>query len=220
MNHEAHARYVVPRANADGSQATPRKPRLPRTGKPAQVWSPEQAMMALAGTLSPVETVYQEPTDVFERQEVDVFNPQTNEERVDADRTRGTERAAVQEPPKQAYSEPATQPPPYTQPQPQRSAADEFLKNSQRMTIEVNDGTFLLPIISAKQSQFGIILFLPMAADSTLFLPKPGTEMVVTCRIDGQQRSQRVYYPGTYAEVPELSAIVMSLIVADGDGEA
>ena len=218
MNHEAHARYVIPRANADGTQVTPRKPRPPRTGKPAQVWSPEQAQMALAGKLESVEAAYQEPTDVFERQEVDVFNPQTNEERVDADRVRNTEHEVVWEPPKQVYPVQATAP--AVRPQPQYSAADEFLKNSQRMTIEVNDGTFLLPIISAKQSQFGIILFLPMAADSTLFLPKPGTEMVVTCRIDGQQRSQRVYYPGTYAEVPELSAIVMSLIVADDDGEA
>jgi len=222
VNHETLAKHVVPSANADGTQATPRKRRPPRTGQPAQVWSPAQAQAALSGDL-PGRGAHQEPTDVFEREEVDVFNPQTPQERLHALPKVVAEATIPVEKTAQLQNQPTTPqaPTPARAPVvPVRSPADNFLQQSQRMTIEVNDGTFLLPIISAKQSQYGIILFLPMAAESTLFLPKPGTEMVITCRIDGQQQSRRVYYPGTYAEVPELSVIVMSLIVAEDDGKA
>jgi hypothetical protein len=106
----------------------------------------------------------------------------------------------------------------YEQPQP--SKADTFLAQKSKITIELSDGTFMLPIIAAKKSTYGLILFLPSAEDSMVFLPKPGSQMKIKCVLDGRPEDHTVYYPGTYADVPELGAIVMCLVLADTDGEA
>jgi hypothetical protein len=100
------------------------------------------------------------------------------------------------------------------------SPADEFLGQKARMTIEVQDGTFMLPVTAAKKSRYGLILFLPMKDDSTTFLPKPGTQMHVTVDAGEGRKTYNVYYPGTHAEVPELESIIMSLVLAEENGEA
>ena len=92
-----------------------------------------------------------------------------------------------------------------------KSAAEEFLEERTRVTIELNDGIFALPAISVRQSSYCVMVLVPLADDLTVFVPKPGTELTL---VHGDARL-RAYFPGSYVEYPELGAGVLTFIRID-----
>lgn len=91
----------------------------------------------------------------------------------------------------------------------------KYLDKSTRVMLEVSDGTFTLPVIDVKESRLSMLLLLPLRDNATIFIPKPGTQLFLT----HNGVTTKVYYPGTYAEVPELNTGFMSLIKADAETE-
>lgn len=88
----------------------------------------------------------------------------------------------------------------------------KFLDGRSRVTLELSDGTFVLPVVAVKESTNALFLFLPDREDSVSFIPKPGTELAVSFKQGGDNRSCSVYYPGSYVVVEELSQIIIALI--------
>lgn len=86
-----------------------------------------------------------------------------------------------------------------------------YLRRTVRVTLELKDGTFCLPVIDVKESRLSMLLLLPLHENATIFIPKPGTKLSLTFK----EQSHEVYYPGTYVEVPELNTGFLSLIKAD-----
>jgi len=93
------------------------------------------------------------------------------------------------------------------------SDADKFLEQSKRITISTGDGTFLVSAIDVKRSPDALLLIFPTEGNSTTFIPNIGTEMDVAYREEGRDIKERVYFPGTYAEVPELKAIMLTVVI-------
>ena len=93
------------------------------------------------------------------------------------------------------------------------SDADKFLDQSKRVTIATGDGTFLVSVIAVKRSADALLLIFPADSNNTTFIPNRGTEMDITYREEGRDTKERVYFPGTYAEVPELKAIMLTVLI-------
>lgn len=87
----------------------------------------------------------------------------------------------------------------------------EFLRGRKRVTLELQDGTFSMPIIHSIKGTYSITLIIPLDKNATTFVPKPGTELSMTLNGD----TDSVYYPGAYAEIEPLTVAVMSFIRAE-----
>jgi hypothetical protein len=88
------------------------------------------------------------------------------------------------------------------------ASISEYLEKSDRVTLELQDGTFTMPIIDFVQMPYSVTLVLLLRDDMVTFVPKPGTEVRLTC----QTLDETVYYPGAYAEIVPLQIAVMSFI--------
>lgn len=91
----------------------------------------------------------------------------------------------------------------------------EYLSKTTRVMMELTDGTFTIPVTDVKESRLSMLLLLPLHENATIFIPKPGTQLFLT----HNNRTTKVYYPGTYVEVPELRTGFMSLIKAEAEAE-
>jgi hypothetical protein len=92
---------------------------------------------------------------------------------------------------------------------------DKYLMQSQRIQLELADGTFTLPVIDVRESRLSVLLLLPLRDNATIFIPRPGTKMTLT--YGKENKAVSVYYPGTYVEIEELGAGFMTLIKADAE---
>lgn len=92
-------------------------------------------------------------------------------------------------------------------------AKPTYLSKTTRVMMELTDGTFTIPVTDVKESRLSMLLLLPLHENATIFIPKPGTQLFLT----HNNKTTKVYYPGTYVEVPELRTGFMSLIKADAE---
>ena len=97
--------------------------------------------------------------------------------------------------------------------QPAIGSEPAYLDKTTRVMLEVSDGTFTIPVTDVKESRLSMLLLLPLRDNATIFIPKPGTQLFLT----HNNKVTKVYYPGTYVEVPELRTGFMSLIKADAE---
>lgn len=89
--------------------------------------------------------------------------------------------------------------------------AEKLLKQRKRVTIELADGQFSIPIIDFRESRYSVTVLVPIDDSATTFIPKPGTELTLTCG----QAIVKAFYPGAYVEYPELNCGIMTFIKAD-----
>jgi hypothetical protein len=96
---------------------------------------------------------------------------------------------------------------------PPKDLVGNYLRQSKRVSFELADGSFSLAVIDVVESRLALLILLPISATATIFVPKPGTQLIVS--FGG--KSIKAYYPGTYSEVPELQTGFMSLIKAEAE---
>ena len=70
------------------------------------------------------------------------------------------------------------------------------------------DGTFTMPVMNIVRSRYSVTLLIPLDPQATTFVPKPGTQVTLTCR----DFCEEVYYPGAYAEVEPMAIAIMTFI--------
>jgi hypothetical protein len=85
-----------------------------------------------------------------------------------------------------------------------------YLRQRNRVTFELQDGTISVPCIDVKESTYGVVILLPLLSESGIMIPKPGTELTVTVA----DRSWRCFAPGANFELPELSIMIIAFIKA------
>jgi hypothetical protein len=91
----------------------------------------------------------------------------------------------------------------------------EYLQSRARVTLELQDGTFTMPVINYVTSKFSVTLIVPLDKNGTTFVPKPGTRVTLSCG----DFTEEVFFPGAYAEVEPLTVAVMTFIRGAGDDE-
>jgi hypothetical protein len=91
----------------------------------------------------------------------------------------------------------------------------QYLQNRSRVTLELQDGTFTMPVINYVTSKFSVTLIVPLDKNGTTFVPKPGTKVTLSCG----EFAEEVFFPGAYAEVEPLTVAVMTFIRGAGDDE-
>jgi len=87
---------------------------------------------------------------------------------------------------------------------------EEFLGQKARVTMELADGMFTIPVIAVRPSTYSVMVITPLRDDTTLFVPKPGTQLTINYK----DQSWPVYFPGSYVEIEELDCGVLSFIKA------
>jgi len=93
-----------------------------------------------------------------------------------------------------------------------------FYQKRQRVTLELQDGTFNMPAVVAVKSQFSITVLLPIDTNGTSFVPRPGTQL--TLRLEEPGDGHKVYFPGAYCEIAPLKLAIMTFIRDQGDEDA
>ena len=88
---------------------------------------------------------------------------------------------------------------------------EQFRSQRSRATINIEGGTFSIPVIGLNHGEYCIAVFTPLDDNGIVFVPSSGTELSITH--DG--KTYKAYYPGSYTEVTELGIGVMHLIRAD-----
>ena len=86
-----------------------------------------------------------------------------------------------------------------------------YLRQRNRVTLEMTDGTMSMLCVDTKESMYSVTILLPLADGSSIFTPKPGSEVTV---IKGENR-WRAYYPGATFEIPELQLLGLVFIKAE-----
>ena len=87
----------------------------------------------------------------------------------------------------------------------------EFTEQVGRATIELNDGTFTVPVITVRESKYSVMVVTSMAKDTMVFVPKPGTQLTLSYK----DKSWDVFCPGAYVEFEELGLGILALIKAE-----
>lgn len=90
----------------------------------------------------------------------------------------------------------------------------EYLNQRHRVTMELQDGTFTMPITHYIQGKYSVTLIIPLDKNGTTFVPKPGTKLTLVC---GDRYNEEVYFPGSYAEIEPLTVAVMTFIRSSTD---
>lgn len=85
---------------------------------------------------------------------------------------------------------------------------DQFLNRRERLTIELQDAYLTVPIIAAVMSKYSITVLAPLKGDAISFAPKPGTAVSLST----SQFTQKAYFPGAYAEIPELGIAITTYV--------
>ena len=87
----------------------------------------------------------------------------------------------------------------------------EFIDQKARVTLELKDGTFSVPIITYKVTTMAVFLFLPLADDTIGFVPKTGSHI----RAGIGERVFEVVYLGAYIEMESMNFAIMTLYRED-----
>lgn len=93
--------------------------------------------------------------------------------------------------------------------------APSYLTKRSRVTFDMENGTYSIPVIDVKECVYGVMVVLPSGANDVIFTPKPGAEVNV---VYGQYR-WACFSPGTVFNIPELGIVVISMIKRSGDDE-
>jgi hypothetical protein len=83
-----------------------------------------------------------------------------------------------------------------------------YMQDRCRVTLELQDGTFTMPVMSVVRSRYSVTLLIPLDPKSTTFVPKPGTQVTMTCG----EFCEEVYFPGAYVEVEPLTIAIMTFV--------
>jgi len=94
-----------------------------------------------------------------------------------------------------------------------KSAGDTYLQQRSRVSFETTDGVFMVPMVSCIRGGQGLTLILPDDGTGCLFIPRVGTELTL---VYGTERNA-VFFPGTYAAIPELQVVILPFILAPKD---
>ena len=89
----------------------------------------------------------------------------------------------------------------------------QYLECRERATLELQDGTFSMPVIDVIKSKFSVTLIIPLDKNATSFVPKPGTAL----SLRWGDTSESVYFPGSYVEVVPLMVAAMTFIRAEDE---
>jgi len=94
-----------------------------------------------------------------------------------------------------------------------------FYQKRERVTLELQDGTFTMPAMAAVKNKYSITLLLPLDTNGVAFVPRPGTQLEM--RLEGPGDGEKVYFPGAYCEIAPLKLAAMTFIREQEDaGEA
>lgn len=91
------------------------------------------------------------------------------------------------------------------------SQKDIYLSQRKRVTLELVDGSMSMSAIDVKQSKYGVTVIMPLVAEGSVFIPKPGSEITV---VHGENRWP-CFFPGTYFELEELGLIGLTFVKAE-----
>jgi hypothetical protein len=94
---------------------------------------------------------------------------------------------------------------------PRASTFLQFVDQKARVTLELKDGTFSIPVITYKITTMSLFLFLPLAADTVGFVPKTGSHI----RVGIDSRVIEVVYLGAYIEMEDMGFAIMTLYRED-----
>jgi hypothetical protein len=83
-----------------------------------------------------------------------------------------------------------------------------FLSRRSQLTMGINGGIFKTPAIAVRETEFSVVALVPIGDGSSGFIPGPGSELEI--QYDG--KTSKVFYPGAYAEIPELGCGIMTFI--------
>jgi hypothetical protein len=83
-----------------------------------------------------------------------------------------------------------------------------YVKNRERVTLELTDSTISMSVVKVLSSKYGVTILLPLATDGATFIPKHGLDVVIR----QGNTEYKVCYPGLYVEIPELQIAVMTFI--------
>lgn len=106
---------------------------------------------------------------------------------------------------------PTAEAPPYDPPPQGVPEKPGYLDQRNRVTLQLENGTYAVPAIDVKVSPLGVIILLPNAGDNATFTPNPGTQVTV----GWGDKSWPCYYPGTSFDIPELEILALTMIRSD-----
>ena len=110
------------------------------------------------------------------------------------------------EPPQRAY-------PPAPVVDPQIRAMIQYLAQRKRVVLELPDTTVHVSAVDVIVSRYGVTLLLPTSGDTSTFVPKPATELMI--EFDNQVLA--CYYPGASFEIEALKLLGLSFIRKEED---
>lgn len=87
----------------------------------------------------------------------------------------------------------------------------DYLARRRRISMELQDGTMSISVVDVIHSRYGVTILLPQAAESSIFTPKPGSEITL---VDGDKQ-YACYFPGAHFDLPALGLIGLSFIRKD-----
>lgn len=90
-------------------------------------------------------------------------------------------------------------------------STNSYARQRQRITLSLQDGDMSLACVDILVARYGITVLLPMADDSVIFTPRPGTELTVS----QGDRSWPCYFPGVTFELPVLQCMGLVFILRD-----
>jgi hypothetical protein len=105
--------------------------------------------------------------------------------------------------------------PPPLQLEPKLAAARDYLAQRIPVQLELQGGTMVVKAIDVQVSPYGVTILLPSQTEGVTFIPDPGSNVVIQV---GEDRIP-CFFPGAYADLPELAVMVLSFVKADTDGQ-
>jgi len=88
------------------------------------------------------------------------------------------------------------------------SLYDKYFNQRNRITFELEGGSYSLPAIDVIDSGYGIVVILPAGDKDTTFTPAPGAEVMVI--YDGE--TFKCFSPGVVCNVNALNIIIIALV--------
>ena len=83
-----------------------------------------------------------------------------------------------------------------------------FLSRKSQLTMGLGGGIFKTPAITVRESEFSVVALIPIGDGSSAFIPGPGAEL----ELGFDNKTVKVFYPGSYVEIPELGCGIMTFI--------
>lgn len=87
-------------------------------------------------------------------------------------------------------------------------SSPSFIERRTNVSIKTSDFTFTVKAICVKNSEYSLSLILPLNTDDVSFVPKVGTEVIISCF----SSEFTCFYSGNITEIPELGITILSFI--------